>query len=61
MPLLRDEPHGLWALGPATVSGRALTTAKAPDLTLPRFPGGEPFELASLLGTKVVMVAWASW
>ncbi len=61
MPLLHDEPHGLWALGPATVTGRALTTAKAPDLTLPRFPGGEPFELASLLGTKVVMVAWASW
>ena len=36
MALVADEAHGLWALGPeTTVTGRALTTAVAPDLTLP--------------------------
>lgn len=60
MPLLRDEENGLWALGPATVTGRALTTAEAPPLTLPTVDGN-PFSLASLLGSKVLLVAWASW
>jgi hypothetical protein len=61
MPLVHDEPHGLWALGPETaVTGRALTSAVAPDLALPDV-NGEPFELASLRGQKVVLVAWASW
>lgn len=60
MPLLRDEDHGIWSLGPATVTGRALTTADAPDLTLPDVDGN-PFSLASLRGSKVLLVAWASW
>src|SRR5437763_16388875 len=61
MPLVQDEGAGLWALGPETaVTGRALTTAIAPELTLPDV-NGEPFTLSSLRGQKVVMVAWASW
>lgn len=60
MPLLHDEEHGLWALGPATVTGRALTTAEAPALTLPTMDGN-PFSLSSLRGSKVLLVAWASW
>jgi hypothetical protein len=61
MPLVGDEAHRLWALGPETaVTGRALTTAAAPDLTLPDLDG-RPFELSSLRGQKVVLVAWASW
>ena len=60
MPLLHDEVHGVWALGPATVAGRALTSAKAPALTLPDLDG-EPFVLESLRGQKVLLVAWASW
>jgi hypothetical protein len=60
MPLVRDEDHGLWALGPASVTGRALTTASAPELTLPDL-AGNPFELSSLRGQKVLLVAWASW
>ena len=59
MPLLHDEAHGLWALGPES-GGRALTTAAAPDLVLPD-RHGRPFALSSLRGRKVLLVAWASW
>jgi hypothetical protein len=61
MPLLNDEKHGLWALGPESVTGRALTTAVAPDFELPQVLTGEPFKLSSLRGQKVLLVAWASW
>jgi len=61
MPLVRDEALGMWALGPETaVTGRALCSAVAPELVLPDVDGN-PFELASLRGQKVVLVAWASW
>jgi len=61
MAIVSDEGRGLWALGPDTlVTGRALTTAQAPDLELPDFDGN-PFRLSSLLGQKVLLVAWASW
>ena len=61
MPLVRDEDHALWALGPETaVTGRALTTAVAPELTLPD-ANGETFHLSSLRGQKVLLLAWASW
>jgi hypothetical protein len=61
MPLVHDEEFGVWALGPETgITGRALTTAVAPELTLPDLDGN-PFSLSSLRGQKVVLVAWASW
>jgi hypothetical protein len=60
MPIVQDEANGTWALGPATVGGHALETADAPDLTLPDLEGN-PFELTSLRGKKVVAFAWASW
>lgn len=59
MPLVEDATHGLWSLGPES-AGRALTTAVAPELTLPDV-NGTPFHLRSLLGQKVLVVAWASW
>ncbi len=59
MPLVQDAVHGLWALG-AEAGGRALRSAIAPDLELPDFRGGS-FRLSSLRGTKVLLVAWASW
>ena len=59
MPLVHDEAHGLWALGPES-GGRALTTAVVPDITLPD-RHGNPFSLSSLRGQKVLLVAWASW
>ena len=61
MPVVTDPEHGLTALGPETaVTGRALTTAVAPELVLPD-KDGNPFRLSSLRGRKVLLVAWASW
>ena len=61
MPLVGDEPHHVWSLGPETaVTGRALTTAVAPELELPD-ADGNPFRLSTLRGQKVLLVAWASW
>jgi hypothetical protein len=60
MPLVHDAEHELWALGPATVGGRALATATAAELTLPDLDG-RPFTLSSLRGRKVLLLAWASW
>lgn len=59
MPLVADEAHGLWALGPETL-GRALVSAEAPELELPD-RNGSPFRLSSLRGLKVLLLAWASW
>jgi hypothetical protein len=61
MPLVHDEAHHVWALGPAAAaSGRALVSADAPELVLPDVDGNE-FRLSSLRGQKVVLAAWASW
>jgi hypothetical protein len=59
MELVADDAHGLWDLGPEA-GGRALTSARLPDLDLPD-RHGRPFSLRSLRGTRFVMVAWASW
>jgi hypothetical protein len=60
MPLVHDEAHGLWALGPSVTGGRALASAALPEIVLPD-RNGEDFSLRSLRGTKVFMIAWASW
>src|SRR3954462_13600235 len=60
MPLVGDERHGLWALGPESIGGRARADARMPDLELPD-RHGRPFSLRSLRGTRVVMVARTSW
>lgn len=60
MPLIADEKHGIWALGPDVAAGRALAGAEAPDLVLPDRNGNE-FRLSSLRGLKVFLLAWASW
>ena len=59
MPLLHDEKHDLWALGPES-GGRILNSAVAPEIVLPDL-AGQPFALSSLRGQKVLLVAWASW
>ena len=59
MPLVHDEAHGVWALGPES-GGRALTSAVAPELTLPD-RDGQLFGLSTLRGRKVLLLAWASW
>jgi hypothetical protein len=60
LPLVAHEKHPVWAVGPPAVSGRTLVTAEAPELVLPDLDGN-PFELASLRGQKVVMVAWSPY
>lgn len=63
MPVLHDDTTGadVWAIGPASVTGRTLQTATVPaDFELPDLDGN-PFQLSSLHGRKVLLVAWASW
>ena len=59
MPLVHDEPAGLWCLGPEA-GGKALTSANAPELELPDWRG-DTFRLTSLRGQKVLLIAWAPW
>jgi hypothetical protein len=59
MALVGEEADGLWALGPES-GGHALSSAELPDIVLPDRDGRD-FALRSLRGTKVFMVAWASW
>jgi hypothetical protein len=61
MPIVTDDERGLSALGPESApTGRALTTAVAPELELPD-ANGRPFRLSSLRGKKAVLLAWSSW
>lgn len=59
MPIVRHSRE-LAALGPASLGGKALTSAEAPDLVLPDF-AGRAFDLRSLRGQKVVLVAWSPY
>jgi hypothetical protein len=60
MAVVGADRGDLVAVGPESFGGRALSTVEAPDLELPDFDG-HPFRLASLRGTKVVLVAWAPY
>lgn len=60
LALVHDADFGLWAVGPETIGSRALATATAPNLVLPDLDGST-FELASLRGSKVVLVAWSPY
>lgn len=60
MPIVRDETHGVEVLGPASLSGHALSTAVAADPELRAFDGKQ-FRLSSLRGRKVILAAWASY
>jgi len=59
MPLVHDERHRLWCLGPES-GARTLPGAWLPEIVLPDIDG-TPFDLATLRGSKVLLVAWASW
>lgn len=60
MPIAHDDAHGLWAFGPRSGDRRVLETARMPELVLRDFDD-HAFDVASLRGRKVVLVAWASW
>ena len=59
MPLVHDDRHDVWALGPEG-GRRALESAELPAIVLADVDGN-PFDLASLRGQKVLIAAWASW
>jgi hypothetical protein len=60
LPLVAEAEYGIWALGPDSIGGRTLSTAEAPNLTLPDVDGNL-FELSSLKGKKIVVYAWAPY
>ena len=60
MPLVKASRRTLWALGPASIGSRALTTAEAPELRLPDLDGNH-FTLSNLRGQKVLLYAWAPY
>ncbi len=60
MAVVEEPAHGLWAVGPESVTGRALVSAEAPELELADLDG-RPWRLSSLRGQKVVLVAWAPY
>lgn len=59
MPLVEDEQHALWALGPRA-GGKVLASVELPELVFADFEGNA-FDVASLRGRKVLLLAWASW
>lgn len=59
MPLLHDEQHDVWALGPSS-GGRALASTQLPPIELPD-RDGKLLALDSLRGQKVLLITWASW
>ena len=59
LPIVHDSERSLWALGPASSGGRALSDVQA-DFELPTLEG-TPFQLASLRGKKVLVYAWAPY
>ena len=60
MAVVTDAATGLTAVGPESVAGRALGSAKSPELVLADLDGNE-FHLTSLRGQKVLLVAWAPY
>src|SRR5215510_2541394 len=59
MPLVADEAHGIWALGPRA-GGNCLDSAELPPIVLDDFDG-RSFDLASLRGRKMLLTTWSSW
>jgi hypothetical protein len=60
MPIAHDDAHDLWAFGPRSGDRKVLDSNCMPELVLPDFEGSA-FDVASLRGRKVVLIAWASW
>jgi hypothetical protein len=60
MAVVANEANGIWAVGPESLTGRALVSADAPELVLDDIDGKE-FRLSARRGRKVVLVAWAPY
>jgi hypothetical protein len=60
LPIAHDDAHVLWALGPRSGDRKVLDSNRMPELVLADFDGGA-FDVSSVRGRKVVLIAWASW
>jgi hypothetical protein len=60
MAVVGEPERQLWAVGPETITGRALSTTEIGDFSLPDLDGNE-FSLSSLRGQKILLVAWAPY
>lgn len=60
MPLAAEPTASLWALGPDSISGKALTTAEAVDFELPDLDGNK-VKLSDFKGKKIIVYAWAPY
>lgn len=60
MALVEEPGSQVWALGPQTLTGQVLTSTDTGDFALPDLDGNE-FRMSSLLGQKVLVVAWAPY
>ena len=60
MAVVEEPGAQLWALGPESIGGRALTHTDTSDFALPDLDGNE-FQLSSLHGQKVLLLAWAPY
>ncbi len=54
------EHDGRYAVGPESLGSKALVTAEAANIRLPD-KDGNPFELSSLRGQKIIVYAWAPY
>ncbi len=61
MAIVADADAGVWSIGPESLGGRSLTTAVAPELTLPDVMTGHDVKLSSFRGKKVVIASWAPY
>ena len=59
MPLVIDAQHDLFALGPRA-GGRVLDSVNLPSIALDDFEGNT-VHVDDLQGSKVLLLAWASW
>ena len=60
LPVVHDEDHGVWAVGPESIGSRTLVWAEDADFELPDLDG-KLLRLSSLRGRKVVVYAWAPY
>ncbi len=59
MAIVHDEDAGRWAVGPESLSGRALVTATSPEFELADLDGNTV--TLPIAGKKTVLVAWAPY
>jgi hypothetical protein len=60
LPLVEEPRMDVLAIGPDSLGGRAVSSAKAPDLCLPDLDG-TLHRLSDFLGQKIIVYAWAPY